>query len=125
MNDALKDIKSPDPAVRLKAVRTLTGMPSEKVLEPLVGVLKDESPDVRVAAVRALASVKGERVDNALIEALKDGEPKVREAAADALGIRGTTKARSALADLAEKDPTQEVRNAALGAIDNLSSRQD
>jgi HEAT repeat protein len=103
----------------------------EGLLSPLIEALKDEDHRVRQAAVRALGQVGARlessqvrgRVAGVLAESLGDSLGQVREAAAGALGRIGDARAANALVPALE-DPNENVRLAAVKALDRLAKTQ-
>ena len=70
---------------------------SEKAVEPLINLLKNENKKVRRAAVRSLGKIPSEKAIEPLIEALKDEDDEVRLLAIEALENIGTPEALMAV----------------------------
>lgn len=92
-----------------------------------IELLNDEDDYARYNATSILARVANENPEpvepatEALIDALNEDRPAARENACWALGYLGATKAEQALTSLAESDPNERVRQAALRALDEIS----
>jgi HEAT repeat protein len=88
--DLIKDLKSPDEAVRMDAARYLANAPGTDeaaAVGALTEALGDKSPHVRANAAQSLGAF-GSRAGNAvpaLKKALKDSDEKVRLNAAASL----------------------------------------
>jgi len=80
-------LESPDPDMRLLAVRTLGGMPADRIEHYLLLALKDVAPEVRCEALRGLAGHQSQRLLSGLSLALTDEVTDVRRLAAAAIGI--------------------------------------
>lgn len=84
-----EQMKSPDPAVRLRALHALQARTKEKnvVLPILIDALKDDHTHVRRDAAKAIGSFGPAASDAVptLTIRLTDPEPSVRKAAAQAL----------------------------------------
>jgi HEAT repeat protein len=91
--------------------------------------LKDRTEAVRAEACQALLAIdpSATSVERVLIETLQDPEPQVRRQAAELSGERVQTSARlqEALIKAAMKDPSWQVRSAALLASARISGAID
>ncbi|MBI2900696.1 MAG: HEAT repeat domain-containing protein [Planctomycetes bacterium] len=81
----LRNLRSDDPDVRLKATRALAEFKEPEALRAALGALKDKAPAVRRAAAATLGKLGGEGVGPHLLAALGDADLGVRRAAAHAL----------------------------------------
>jgi hypothetical protein len=111
----LRQLKSRDRKTRLQAVKKLGqsgGGP--RVVEALVGALKDEHTEVQRAAAEAL----GQTIDP-LVAALKDGNKDMRKAAVQTLGKIKDPRAVEPLL-CALKDKEGIVRTAAVSALESI-----
>ncbi len=79
-------LESPNPDLRLLAVRTLGGMPAKAVENGLLLALKDVTPEVRCEALRGLSGHQSQRLLSGLSLALTDEISSVRRLATAAIG---------------------------------------
>jgi HEAT repeat protein len=79
-------LESPQAELRLLAVKTLGGMPTDRVESHLLLALKDVAPEVRCEALRGLAGHQSQRLLSGLSLALTDEVADVRRLAAAAIG---------------------------------------
>ncbi|ELR98604.1 HEAT repeat domain-containing protein [Gloeocapsa sp. PCC 73106] len=77
-----------DPQSRLLATRALAQIRRPEVIEPLLGIVKDENVVIRATAIETLASFRSSRIPPVLIEALEDLAASVRKEAVIGLGAR-------------------------------------
>jgi HEAT repeat protein len=125
----IKALASDDPDVRFNAVDILRGLcpDAENAITPIAKALTDSSPGVRSQAAFALIDFgrhfkgKAAAAIDSLVIALGDDDPETRSLAAQAIGAIGTpsVNALAALTTL-ESDSDDEVRNAALHAIESI-----
>ena len=117
--------KSVEPAVKVKALRSLAIAGTEKAVEIACIGIDDSVPDVRLEAINTLASIATENTIPYLIRALGDKEPEIRKAAVNGLsGFSPTEPVLSALS--AALDDTDEgVRRAAIDAFLQLGEPND
>lgn len=87
---------------------------------PLIAALKDPEPLVREGVTEVLGRLKVPQSLGPLSALLEDPVPEVRARAAWALGELGDEQAISALANIADHDPDESVRNAAQTAIKRI-----
>lgn len=88
IKEALTDLKSPDPALRLKALGTLN-VNGRASFELLISLIDDPAEEVRKAAVMNLGASKDKRAIDPLTRILRDKNPAVQVSAAWALGNIG------------------------------------
>jgi HEAT repeat protein len=85
----LREMRSSDAAIRLRAVKALgeRGPEAEAIVPALAGALKDEEAFIRRDAAQSLGKIGPEArpAVAALLVALKDRKPAVRQEAARAL----------------------------------------
>jgi hypothetical protein len=116
LEQALQDDADAD--VREAAGWALGETWSEEAVEPLRRALQaDPVRGVREAAVRALAELASRDATPALVAALSDADVSVREAVAETLGAVGAAEALPRLADVAARDSSVWVRDAAADAV--------
>jgi HEAT repeat protein len=90
----LRQLKSTDAKIRLRAVDKLRESRDPRAVQPLAAALKDETPGVREAAAKALGEIGDARAVEPLVAALKDEDNDVRQTAARSLGrLIGDTRA--------------------------------
>lgn len=80
-------------------------------------LLSDPEPAVRAVALVGLAAAAPGGAEREALSSLRDDAPQVRAAAARALAERPVAGADAALADLARRDPSADVRLQAVGAL--------
>jgi HEAT repeat protein len=115
----------PDARIRRRAAGLLGAMKDQAAAPVLVNALDDRDPAVRVEATQALARfghgfASEERLVDRLISALGLENPAdLREASVEALDsvARDQVRAARAIADVAAKDPSPDVRYTALGIM--------
>jgi HEAT repeat protein len=117
--------QSEDDDIRMKAAGALGKIKGERVIEPLIQVLRDKHGGVRNHAAIALGETRDTRAVEPLIQALKHGEDHtgtggIRKYAAEALGKIGDERAIGALR-LALQDSNIYVREAAEFALERMS----
>ncbi len=66
----LRQLKSPDPDIRIKTVRSLGADKNRKAVPALVELLQDENADVRLAAINALETIGHPASADPLVSAL-------------------------------------------------------
>ena len=91
---------------------------ADDALQALEQGLGHGQESARLAVVEALARVRRPAATELLVGALENPSAAVRAEAARALGGLGTRRAESRLADLAQNDPSTQVRRAAFAALE-------
>jgi HEAT repeat protein len=116
-------LDSPNPEVRLRAIRPLVAMGStaSDAAKTLTVHLKDDDPRVRQWSAVALGTIGPAAVAAlpTLATALKDDDATVRQAAAAALGNLDSGDAIEPL-EAATEDPSEAVQRAARLALERL-----
>ncbi len=120
------DERAPMRQLAFEALGTLANI-DPKARELVISMAKDKNPLVRQLTVIALGSkaLRKKELLTVLLDAAKDPEPMVREAVASSLivsALRSNAEATQALADLAENDPQDSVKTAAIKALGNAST---
>ena len=92
---------------------------TSRIVQALIGALKDTNVEVRRAAVRSLANFEDRSAAPALREALRDSDAEVRASAVEALGDMHDAASADAIAALI-KDPHRDVRSHAIEALTDL-----
>lgn len=113
-------LMDPDPDVRVHAATALGWVGGADAVQPLLVALQDEGLQVRRYAARALCWVVDETAVDGLIAALNDEDTYVRCYAARALGWSQDQRAIRPLIELFYRDPSGDVREYALTALDDL-----
>jgi beta-lactamase regulating signal transducer with metallopeptidase domain len=90
-----------------------------RIVQALIGALKDANVEVRRAAVRSIANFEDRSAIPALREALRDADAEVRAHAIEALGDLHDAASADAIAALI-KDPNRDVRSHAIEALTDL-----
>jgi len=108
-------LKSEDEEVREDAVSRLSGITDERIVLPLIYVLRDPASNVRRAAARSLGRSESITAVQPLIDALADPDRGVRDVAAESLGHFGVHAYPSLMEALSS--PQWEVRVGALIAL--------
>jgi HEAT repeat protein len=96
---------------------------NERIINPLIEILKSEEPSYRAFAARALGNQESKKAIPDLIKALEDKVPDVRRDAAFALGLIGDANAIPHLKKLLN-DENELVRFFTKEAIDNIEWEQ-
>lgn len=113
-------LMDPDADVRVHAATALGWVGGKDAVQPLLVALEDESLQVRRYAARALCWVVDSTAITALIDALRDEDTYVRCYAARALGWSHDERAVRPLVELFKGDPSADVRQYALTALEDL-----
>jgi beta-lactamase regulating signal transducer with metallopeptidase domain len=90
-----------------------------RIVEALIGALKDSDLEVRRAAICSLTNFEDPAAIPGLREALHDSDAEIRAAAVEGLGNLHDAGSADAIAALI-KDPNNEVRSHAIEALTNL-----
>ncbi|NJN49307.1 MAG: HEAT repeat domain-containing protein [Alkalinema sp. RL_2_19] len=126
VENLLKDIRSPDPAKRRKAIWDLGQWGDTRAVQPLVDLMLDADSKQRSLILSALSEI-GTRtlkpMSQALAISLQDDSPDVRKNA-----IRDLTRVYDLIAQISQmvqksaiNDPDEEVRDTANWALKQLS----
>lgn len=78
INQAKKDLKHPDPNVRILAIKFLKKCEPTISIPLIENVLNDPNPDVRNHCLKALVELKDPNLINKLKKCLRDEDPMVR-----------------------------------------------
>lgn len=118
-------LRDADPGVRASAARAIgriwCGAGSCKSY--LYSFERWFPPDQFTDIVRSMSSPRsGGSILGALIHLLQDGDEGVRKAAVEALESAREASSRAALSAVAERDPSQDVRDAARGAMARIGA---
>lgn len=116
---ASADLKHPDPAKRVAALKGLVYFPLEDVAPLLINALEDRSPSVQIAAIEALVELRAYDTAPRLEPFLNDYNPLLRIGAIQALGELGS---RQDLDNLVRAlgDGDAKVRAATITALSRL-----
>ena len=115
---AFEKCKTPEVAVRKRAVDSLLDMPTGGLREALSEALEDPNPNVRSAAAYALGRLRDAQAADALRRAFNDADAAVGQNAAVALGQLGPADAKllDLIAEAAGSETTLD-RDAAYGSL--------
>jgi HEAT repeat protein len=101
-------------------MRSLGKIGDPAAIDALLGLARASSVAARKTAIGALARFRDQRVIDALTSSLSDSDEEVRAAAASGLGEIGDQRAIPNLEKLVDKDPSSDVRAAAVQSIERL-----
>ncbi len=121
VEELVRDLESPDDAVRRKAVQELILRDKDEVIPPLLEVLRTGSPRAQYVALQVLGRMRDSRVVGPIKGFLSSENPHIRAVAAEALG---NLRAKEALGDLKEslKDSSSLVRERVAWALGRLDT---
>jgi hypothetical protein len=122
--ELIRDLASPDAAVRDHAVRVLADRGEREAVPPLIGRLRDPDPDVSERALGALAQLRDERASLALIDLAHHRDAAFTAQIAHILGDIGGADARAWLLTMSSGHPDIAVRAAAREALGELDARE-
>lgn len=124
VEEVVKDLDSPDDAVRKRAAQELITRDKEEVVPALLNVLRTGSPRAQYIAVQVLGRMRDPRVVEPIKGLLSSSNARIRAAAAEALGNLEAKEALGAL-ERSLKDTSSLVREKvawALGKLDTAGS---
>lgn len=122
--ELVRDLDSPESAVRDHAVRVLADRGERDAVPPLIARLRDPDPEVSERALGALAQLRDERASLALIDLAHHRDPAFTAQIARILGDIGGADARAWLLTMSSGHPDIAVRNAAREALADLDARE-
>ncbi len=122
--ELIRDLASPEPAVRDHAVRVLADRGEHGAVPALIARLRDADPEVSERALGALAQLRDARATLALIDLTHHRDPAFVAQIARILGDVGGTDARAWLLTMSSGNPDIAVRNAAREALADLEARE-
>ncbi|HTS16284.1 MAG TPA: HEAT repeat domain-containing protein [Verrucomicrobiae bacterium] len=102
-----------DPVVRLAAMRALSKLPADGMLDAIAAKTNDTDPDVRAESARALGNLGDRKAVPKLVELLHDDNGFVRSAAAESLGKLGDRTATLALIQVLTGDKPRPASGSA------------
>lgn len=115
----------PIPSVTAMAAEALGMIGDERAVEPLIEVLRTSGePGLLEAAAEALGRLKSDRAVPALQDFMERGTVAARLKAVVALGEIGGDEAAAALAKIAARDPSENVREEARRILDRISEHR-
>jgi len=111
--------KEPDVDTRVATVFALGALHDTRAIPALKKALKDDDLKVVKAALEGLNLMQAPGVVQTLVEGLSDNSENVRANSASALSGFHDAAASEALLQAIRKDPSMDVRLAAIGALSN------
>ena len=106
-----------DETVRRAAIDHIVYLEDDRALSVLAGVLDRGTPRARASAAQALGQVEDPRAASHLLAALNDHDRWVRYFAARSISRRPFPESLDTLAKLAQSDPANQVRIAAIESL--------
>jgi HEAT repeat protein len=116
-------IRSDTSGARGEAILALGKIGDPSAVDAILSALKSGSPAVRKSAVTSLSKIRGPRSVDALVSALSDRNEEVRQLAATGLGEMADQQVVQRLEQVADDDPSADVRSAAARSIEQIRSR--
>ena len=113
----LERCRDEDENVRRAAIEHIPYLDDDRTISILADALQNGTARVRASAAQALAHVESPLALPCLLAALNDADSWTRYFAARSIGRRGYTEGLGALAQLAETDPANHVRIAAMESL--------
>lgn len=115
----LKDLRNPQAAIRLGAIRDLSRIGTDQAIKVLIEQLKTETDAyLKIQIVEALTVYQSTTTSQAIISALDDLNPKVRQAAAINLGcFTDESRVVPELARILNNDQDIAVKMSALNTL--------
>lgn len=108
---------------RPEAIEALGKIGDAAAIAPILTAMRGGSVAVRKRSVAALAHFRDPRAIDALVTSLTDRDEEVRQAAAAGLADIGDARVIAPLEKLADSDPSSDVRDAALQAVQRLRAQ--
>ncbi len=121
--ELVKDLSSPESAVRDHAVRVLADRGEKSAVPALVGRLRDPDPEVAERTIGALAQLRDPRAVPALIDLAHRREGPYVANLAHVVGDIGGPDAKAWLLTMASGHPDEVVRGAAREALAEMNVR--
>lgn len=104
-------------SVRRAAIEHIPYLDDDRALAILASAIQNGTPRVRASAAKALAQIEDSRALSYLLDGLKDSDQWVRYFSARSIGLRGFNESIGALEKLADEDPADHVRIAAIESL--------
>jgi len=121
----LKSAESPQPAVRMEALRSIGKIGNASVVEMLAGRAAASVGDEQSLARETLARLKGTDVETAILDRLKkEADDKVKAELIQAVGERRIAAGRPALMEMV-RTGVPPLRLRAIGALKDVSTPAD
>jgi HEAT repeat protein len=116
-------VGSDSSAARGEAIEALGKIGDPSAVDPILAAIEGGSVVVRRKAISALGRLRDRRAVPAFVKALSDRDADVRQAAVIALAEMGDVSLLNKLEDVAENDPSSDVRTSAAVSIERIRSR--
>lgn len=116
-------LKNQNPKVREAAANALDGCQNPAAVDPLLLATRDNTAHVRAQAAVTLGRIGDAKAYGRLLELLKDPDAEVRESAVNGLRWLGRREAIEAISALAEKDPSDSVKQMARRTVRELKQK--
>jgi len=125
-DDIARNLKSPNPAVRVDTAKISRNFGSDSVEKALIGALHDEIEQVRIHAIESLAELEAKQAAPALIAliAAEKASPKVLRSVVDTLGRLGDVEAVPTLISYLEAREATDPPLNAIWALGNLEDHR-
>lgn len=119
--DLIEALKDESSGVRISAVVSLGYFKDERIIEPLIEILKkDKNRAVKIMTIQSLGRFRDKKVVKILDEMVEDKDSRVRSAACRSLGMIGNEKVVKKLLQRLEKDENWLVRQVTVNALTDL-----
>ena len=112
-----------DDSIRWRSAKALGEIGSNKAVESLIQMLKDENDFIRGAAAEGLGKISNDKAVQPLIQNLRHGESHVRYETIKALGKIGSDQAIESLVKML-KDESEFIRETAAEALGEIGSKK-
>lgn len=116
------ELRDPDPARRLEAVKELAKSQDKQAVEYLIEATADEDPRVKLKAIDELGILRASDATPALVQTLylKSSEPWLRQRILVTLGKIGDNRAVQPIGDLLVRETNPETVGTALFALGEI-----
>lgn len=124
LDDAVKQLASPDPAQRLQAVKALGTSKDSKAVDHLIKALGDSDLRVLAKAVQVLSDMRATEATPVLMERLlmRTTDSGMKQLILATLGKIGDPRAARPLIQLLQRDLDVETRGTAIFALGDIGS---
>ena len=116
---------SDDESVRLAAVEALGDIGTPQSIRPLAEAAASDRGRIRQVARESLVRLNGEGIDAQFVKELSKGDAASRQEILRAVGERELRDAFSALLEIANKEPLDDVRQEAILSLGKIGRNED